>query len=410
MAAGQPQSNAGNASNDGIQSFTTSLQISSSTEACVLEILAELPDLNATTLYNASAAEQIRPLRIDAGCKISRVIFGKSALLEDSDIKQTVSQTWSQTCWESPVCVIQPKTSLQVSQALKIITFLRIPFAIRSGGHSPNTGWANLESGILIDLAKLNNMTINDDRKIFRVGPGARWGQFYEFLDPWNILLDSKFRGRPDGRTIVNANAQERDDLFWASKDGGPNFGIVTGFDLYTIPVKNIWSQMNIHRVDQGPILLEAFAEWQKSPGNKGSVAMPVEKPETFAPFYNIPPLVSAVPSTIGTVDSLSKMSGASAVPAPRHDYRGASSKIDADLYKSVYAAWKSEATTVHNATGANATFVLQHIPKNVVDKANANGGNALGLDPIPQQLRLYIYYYLYIPPYVPILKINKVL
>jgi hypothetical protein len=71
-----------------------------------------------------------------------------------------------------------------------------------------------------------------------------------------------------------------------------------------------------------------------------------------------------------------------------RHDYRGASSKIDADLYKSVYSVWKNEATAAHAATGANMTFVLQHIPKNVVDRGNANGGNTLGLEPISQQCK----------------------
>jgi hypothetical protein len=71
-----------------------------------------------------------------------------------------------------------------------------------------------------------------------------------------------------------------------------------------------------------------------------------------------------------------------------RHDYRGASSKIDADLYKSVYSVWKDEATAAHATTGANMTFVLQHIPKNVVDRGNANGGNTLGLEPISQQCK----------------------
>ncbi|KAF1846872.1 FAD-binding domain-containing protein, partial [Cucurbitaria berberidis CBS 394.84] len=341
----------------------------------------------------------------------------------------------SQTCWERPRCVIQPTKALQVSQAMKIISFLRIPFAVRSGGHSPNPGWAGIDSGILIDLSRMNSMSISKDAKTFTVGPGARWGKVYEYLDPYNVtavggrvaqvgvgglLLGggiSYWTGEfglatdkvanfevvlADG-SIVNANAQQRSDLFWALKGGGPNFGIVTKFDLHTIPIKNIWYQLNVHSVDQAPALLEAFAEWQKSPDNKGSVAMvisltsivvgliysrPVEKPETFEAFYKITPLATVVPSTIGTVQKLNLLGGSSssAAPAPRHDYRGASSKIDADLYKSVYNVWKGEATAAHAATGANMTFVLQHIPKNVVDQGNSNGGNTLGLEPISQQ------------------------
>lgn len=69
-----------------------------------------------------------------------------------------------------------------------------------------------------------------------------------------------------------------------------------------------------------------------------------------------------------------------------RHDYRGVSSKVDAELYKAVYETWKGHATAVHAATGANMTFVLQHIPKNVADISNTNGGNPLGLEPVSQQ------------------------
>lgn len=183
--------------------------------------------------------------------------------------------------------------------------------------------------------------------------------------------------------------------------------GIVTKFDLNTIPIKDIWYQLSVHSVDQAPALLEAFATWQKSPDTKGSVAMvisltsiivgliysrPTPKPETFNAFYNITPLVTAVPSSIGTVQKLNLLGGSTgASTALRHDYRGASSKIDADLYKDVYKVWRDKATAVNAATGANTTFVLQHVPKNVVDQGNAKGGNALGLEPISQQCKLAI-------------------
>jgi hypothetical protein len=179
--------------------------------------------------------------------------------------------------------------------------------------------------------------------------------------------------------------------------------GIVTRFDLHTIPIKDIWYQLSVHSLDQAPALLDAFAAWQMSPDDKGSVAMiislssivvgliysrPVEKPATFDAFYNITPLVTIVPSSIGTVQKLNLLGGSSSSdqPAPRHDYRGAASRIDAKLYKDVYDVWRTKAADVHTATGANMTFVLQHISRNVVDQGNKKGGNALGLEPISQQ------------------------
>jgi hypothetical protein len=71
-----------------------------------------------------------------------------------------------------------------------------------------------------------------------------------------------------------------------------------------------------------------------------------------------------------------------------RHDYRGVSSKVDAQLYKDVYDFWVQRAVEVGQKTGANATFVPQHIPKGMVDVGFANGGNALGLSRETQQCK----------------------
>lgn len=49
---------------------------------------------------------------------------------------------------------------------------------------------------------------------------------------------------------IVNANAGENTDLFWALKGGGPNFGIVTRFDVNTIAVREIWYEISVHSID----------------------------------------------------------------------------------------------------------------------------------------------------------------
>jgi FAD/FMN-containing dehydrogenase len=41
---------------------------------------------------------------------------------------------------------------------------------------------------------------------------------------------------------VITASAEENMDLFKALKGGGGNFGVVTGFTLYTIPQLNgLW-------------------------------------------------------------------------------------------------------------------------------------------------------------------------
>lgn len=101
--------------------------------------------------------------------------------------------------------------------------------------------------------------------------------------------------------------------------------GIVTRFDLYTIPVKNIWYQVAIYTPDQAPAILDAFAEWQEKGASdlKSTVALivtletvtvgliysaPAEKPAAFDSFYDIPAVAVAVPPTNGTVLSLTQI------------------------------------------------------------------------------------------------------
>lgn len=167
----------------------------------------------------------------------------------------------SQTVWKSPTCIILAENSKDVALAIKTIRFFRIKFAIRSGGHSPNPDASSIdEPGLLIDLSKLNEISVSPDKKVATVGPGVRWGDVYAFLDPYKLSVIGgripsvgvgglvlgggffHFSGEyglaadnvknfevvlADGR-IVNANARENTDLFWALKGGGPNFGDFT--------------------------------------------------------------------------------------------------------------------------------------------------------------------------------------
>lgn len=200
--------------------------------------------------------------------------------------------------------------------------------------------------------------------------------------------------------TIVDANSDQNTDLFWALKGGGPNFGVVTRYDLYTIPVYNLWFEVLYFTPDQVPDVLDAFAEWQtngSSVDNKSTVAMVISldsvvvgllysqptatRPAAFAPFYDLNPAEVALPGSNGTITEVMELFGETgSTAAERHDYRSASSKVDAELYKEVYAFWAEQATSVHNQTGANQTFVLQPIPGSLVEAGNTRGGNPLGL------------------------------
>jgi hypothetical protein len=89
----------------------------------------------------------------------------------------------SSICWLPAACFVKVQNTQEVALALKIITLFQAPFAVRSGGHSPNPGFSSIDSGILIDLGSINDVVLAQDHKTVSVGPGAKWETVYEELE-----------------------------------------------------------------------------------------------------------------------------------------------------------------------------------------------------------------------------------
>jgi FAD/FMN-containing dehydrogenase len=96
----------------------------------------------------------------------------------------------SQTAWLSPNCASFPQSKEDVSVIIKTVQFFGTRFAVRSGGHSPNPGFSSLAGpGLLIDLQRLNRISLSQDRQTVALEPGARWGAVYSTLDPYNVSV-----------------------------------------------------------------------------------------------------------------------------------------------------------------------------------------------------------------------------
>ncbi|KAI0103466.1 FAD-binding domain-containing protein [Daldinia grandis] len=369
---------------------------------------------------------------LDVACTTARFALGERQV-DTAPLNQTVvNENWSQTCIYQPHCIVQPTEAHHVSTLFKIISFFEVKFATRSGGHSPNPGWASIGSeGILLDMSRMNSIILAGDGKVVNVGPGARWGDVVAALDPYNITVVA---GRDptvgvaglvlgggyshlsptyglvadnvknfevvlaDG-TVLDANSDRNKDLFWALKGGGSNFGVVTRFDLETVPISKIWLQIAVYSLDQAPEVLEAYTKWQndENSDHKSTVGIvigldaitlalvyfgPSSPLNAFTPFFDLDPLEIAIPPMNTTFTFLNNIFSTAFPSLPaRHDFRGVSSYIDAQLYKDVYRFWLQSAQAMRNITGANQTFVFQHIPASMVQQGRNKGGNPLSLE-----------------------------
>ena len=153
---------------------------------------------------------------------------------------------------------------VDVADVIATVAFARdhdLPLAVRGGGHNGG-GLGSVDDGVLLDLAGLNGVRIDAEARTARVEGGATWGKVdhaahaFGLAVPSGIIASTGVGGLTlggglghltrrygltidnllevdvvlaDGR-LVTANPHEHEDLFWAVRGGGGNFGVVTSF------------------------------------------------------------------------------------------------------------------------------------------------------------------------------------
>ncbi|KAJ0363036.1 hypothetical protein COL26b_013142 [Colletotrichum chrysophilum] len=193
-----------------------------------------------------------------------------------------------------PACFVTPEDTEDVATTMKILTSSSIPFTVKSGGHTAFDGGSNIAHGVTVDLVRLNQIVLSDDRQTVSVGPGNRWANISETLDPLGLAVVggrvsdvgvsglilgggiSYFSGRYGwacdnvrnfevvlaSGEVVNASPQSNQDLFWALRGGGgSNFGIVTRFDLVAFEQGDVWLYTALYPLSSSTELVPAFVD-----------------------------------------------------------------------------------------------------------------------------------------------------
>lgn len=110
----------------------------------------------------------------------------------------TMLSYWSSQEQElSPACVVNPKSTEDVSSAVFVLSLLsklssfsrECHFAIKGAGHTPWAGSANIHGGVTIDLASLKAIDVSSDGTVTSVGAGARWVDAYSKLDTMGLSI-----------------------------------------------------------------------------------------------------------------------------------------------------------------------------------------------------------------------------
>jgi FAD/FMN-containing dehydrogenase len=106
---------------------------------------------------------------------------------------------WSQNACESePACIVQPTTTQEVAEAVKVLKAgfdamkegdEPLQFAVRSGGHAPERGFASVDQGVVIDMSRINEVELAEDRQSTSIGVGAQWQDVSVKLDEMGLAV-----------------------------------------------------------------------------------------------------------------------------------------------------------------------------------------------------------------------------
>ncbi|KAK0615335.1 hypothetical protein B0T17DRAFT_593042 [Bombardia bombarda] len=343
----------------------------------------------------------------------------------------------SETAWRTPACIFRPSSASDLQDVVTVLVGSNTPFAIRSGGHSPDPHAANIDGGVLIDLSLFNTVTYDAINNVAVIGAGLRWGEVYSQLALHNVtvvggrVLDVGVGGLllgsglsylsdlyglacdnvvnfevvlADG-SLVNANAVDNPELFWSLKGGGNNFGIVTAFTLTTIADRQVWGGLKLYDIEYLPDLYTAMLEYQTAAekdlyanlmlqGFITSSGAAVQlnliyfkdevAPAAFAPFYSIP--TTADTTTLSSFTDFLATQGPAMFP-PRVDWHSSSFEPNADVYSAIHdiVTSSAELSTITGVTSGTLAFGVQPITTNLIEQGILKGGNALGLSNVNQ-------------------------
>ncbi|WP_410789557.1 FAD-binding oxidoreductase [Kribbella sp. C-35] len=206
----------------------------------------------------------------------------------------------------SPAYVLRPATVEDVRKAVRYAAGSGLPLAVRGGGHA-FPGFGTNDGGVVIDLAHLAGVELVDkDRHVVRISGGATWGQVAAALAPHGLAIssgDTKSVGvggltltggigwkvRKYGLAldslvaaevvtaagdVVRASADENQELFWAIRGGGGNFGIVTAFEFAAHPTTDIHFGKVVFPANEIAEVLPRWAEYLRTaPAELTSIA-----------------------------------------------------------------------------------------------------------------------------------------
>jgi FAD/FMN-containing dehydrogenase len=206
-----------------------------------------------------------------------------------------------------PAMIVEAAGVADVRDAVLAARDHDLPFAVQATGHGTRVP---SDGGVLLKTGGMASVLVDPDRRVARVGPGARWSQVLRAAAPFGLAplsgshdsvgvtgytlggglgwlarkhgfaADSVLRAEvvtADGRHLT-ATRDQHSDLFWALRGGGGNFGVVTSLEFRLHPVAEVYAGTTYFAAERAAETLTRYRDWAAAAPDELSTAVLLTK------------------------------------------------------------------------------------------------------------------------------------
>ena len=216
----------------------------------------------------------------------------------------------------SPDVIVGAASTEDIAQSLRLAQEFGIPISVQSTGHGPCTG---ITSGIFISTRRLKGVKIDSTTGRATIAAGETWGSVVaegvkQGLAPiagssttvgvvgyllggglgpfarshgYSSDYVTGFKVVTAAGEVIEANAKQHPDLFWALRGGKCGLGLVTEIEVQLVNLKSFYAGSIFFEEKDIEAGLRGWAEWTKTANKLVTTSAVVVR---FPPLDTFPP------------------------------------------------------------------------------------------------------------------------
>jgi FAD/FMN-containing dehydrogenase len=189
-----------------------------------------------------------------------------------------------------PDVIFAVTSTTEIEEAVRYAIDHNSRIAVQASGHGLTEG---IDGGVLIATSGFSQVTVDPHRKTAWIEAGATWQNVLDATAPYGLApLSGSFPGvgaisytlggglglmarrfgyaadhvrRIELVTMDGVRRDADEDLFWATRGGGGNFGVVTGIEIELFDVPTLYGGSLYFDFAEHPDVLEVWRQWTKT-------------------------------------------------------------------------------------------------------------------------------------------------